>query len=261
MQDNYKEVTIVVIAGAILFTVFAGVIIFFLFLNQKKKFRHAQDILSIREKLKAEMLSTQLEIQEQTFNHISQEIHDNVGQMLSLAKVQISIMNERKETNPDLLNEVKQNIGKAMTDLRDIAKSLNSERIRTMSLHAAAAIEAERINKSGIVHIIVEVIGEEKNMHEQKKLVMFRIIQEGLQNIIKHAGASQVYIRLTYFPENLQTSIEDNGKGFNMEQVIGKITGLGLANIQTRAALTGGTASIQSEPRVGTTITVNMPYE
>jgi two-component system NarL family sensor kinase len=261
MQDNYQEITIIIIAGAVLFMVFAGIIIYFIFLDQKKKFHHAQDILTINEKYKAEMLSAQLEIQEQTFNQISQEIHDNVGQILSLAKVQINIMNESEDMNREMLNEVKQNIGKAMIDLRDIAKSLNSERIRSLNICSAVSNEAERINKSGIIHTDVLVEGSEREMDEQKKLILFRIIQESMQNIIKHANASQVWIMFNYLPGNLKIIIKDNGKGFDTEDATKKSAGLGLSNIKTRVSLTGGTSNIESIHGKGTTITINMPYE
>ncbi len=260
MQDNYQEVAIVVIAGTIMFMVFAGVIIFFLFMNQKRKFHHAQDILSMREKFKSEMLQSQLEIQEQTFNDISQEIHDNVGQILSLAKVQINIMTESDDMSREMLNDVKNNIGKAMSDLRDIAKSLSSERIKTLTIHSAVFNEAERISKSGIIRIQVTVNGEQKEMNQQKKLVLFRIVQESMQNIIKHANASEIAISFNYTSDMLHTIIKDNGKGFELNDALQNSTGLGLANIKSRALIAGGRSFIESVPNEGTTITINMPY-
>jgi signal transduction histidine kinase len=261
MQDNYKEVAIIVVAGAILFLVFAGVIIFFLFLNQKKKFQHARDLLTINEKYKAEMLKAQLEMQEQTFNHISQEIHDNVGQVLSLAKVQVNIMTEGEKLDYEMLNEIKQNIGKAMTDLRDIAKSLSSDHIRSLSTHSAVLNEAERINKTGIIHVDVLAEGEERRPDEQRRLILFRIIQESMQNIIKHANASNVSIKFSYLTDSLLTEIKDNGKGFDSEIALRSGNGLGLSNIKTRATLMGGTSHIDSIKGEGTTITINIPYE
>ncbi|MFX7870642.1 histidine kinase dimerization/phosphoacceptor domain-containing protein, partial [Acinetobacter baumannii] len=74
-------------------------------------------------------LQSQLEIQEQTFNIISQEIHDNVGQILSLAKVQMNILEEQLVNPPAILKDTKENISRAMNDLRDIAKGLSTERI------------------------------------------------------------------------------------------------------------------------------------
>lgn len=220
-----------------------------------------EEIKIINETYKNELLKAQLEIQEQTFNNISQEIHDNVGQILSLAKVQINIMNESESMSREMLNEVKENVGKAMTDLRDIAKSLSSERIRSLSIHSAVSNEAERINKSGISQVTVSVDGDELKMNEQKKLILFRIIQESLQNSIKHANASQIKIHFHYLPDNLHVIIRDNGKGFDTEEALKNNSGLGLLNIKTRAALTGGTSTIESVLNEGTTININIPYE
>jgi signal transduction histidine kinase len=220
-----------------------------------------EEIKTINEVYKNELLKAQLEIQEQTFNNISQEIHDNVGQILSLAKVQINIMNESETMSREMLNEVKENVGKAMTDLRDIAKSLSSERIRSLSVHNAVSNEAERINKSGISQVTIAIEGEEKKMNEQKKLILFRIIQESLQNSIKHANASRIEIQFHYNTGSLQVIIKDNGKGFDTEEAIKNNSGLGLLNIKTRAALTGGSSTIDSILNEGTTVNITIPYE
>ena len=143
-----------------------------------------------KEEYEKQLLKSQLiEIQELTFNQISQEIHDNVGQLLSLARIQINIMNESENFNRNMLNEVKENIGNAMTDLRDIARSLNSERIRNASIIEAVVIEMERISKSGVIRARVLAEGVECGMNEQKKFILFRVIQECVQNILKHAGS------------------------------------------------------------------------
>jgi len=252
------------IAGIVITTIVFLIIGFFVvilvaYINQRKK-KHLEEKLAMQSSFQQELLRTQLEIQEQTFNHVSQEIHDNVGQILSLAKVQVNIMNESGDMNKEMLNEVKENIGKAMIDLRDIAKSLSSERIKSQSIHNAVINETERINKSGIIYILVSVEGDERKMDEQKKLILFRIVQECIQNIIKHAGASQVNISFNYSPQALQTIIKDNGKGFDIEDEKNKSTGLGLSNIKTRASLTGGSVNIESIQAQGTTISINMPY-
>jgi len=98
-------------------------------------------------------------------------------------------------------------------------------------------------------------------MGEQKKLILLRIIQESLQNSIKHAGASEIRVRFSYLPVTLQVTITDNGKGFDPEEAAKNNPGLGLLNIQTRAALTGGSSTIGSALNQGTIISINIPYE
>jgi len=170
-------------------------------------------------------------------------------------------MTESNDMNREMLNDVKVNIGKAMTDLRDIARSLSSDRIRTIGVHTAALSEAERLNKSGIIQIDVEVEGQEQKMQEDKKLILFRIIQESIQNIIKHAKASETVIQFQYESDYLLTRITDNGSGFDPQERMMLNSGLGLSNITTRAMLAGGNSQIQSAPGQGTCITINMPYE
>jgi two-component system, NarL family, sensor kinase len=236
------------------------IVILVTYMNQRKK-KHIEEKHKMQLDFQQGILKSQLEIQEQTFNYISQEIHDNVGQILSLAKVQINIMTEGDEMSKEMLIDVKNNIGKAMNDLRDIAKSLSSERIKNLTIHSAVFNEAERISKSGIIRIGVHVEGEQKEMDQQKKLILFRIVQESIQNIIKHADASEIVVNFHYGEKMLQTIIKDNGKGFDLQNSFVQNTGLGLSNIKSRAIIAGGNSVIESAPNAGTTITVKMPYE
>lgn len=207
-----------------------------------------------------QLLESKLEIQEQTFDMISQEIHDNVGQILSLAKVQLGIIEQRHLFEGDLVSNVKESISQAMTELRDIAKSLSSERMQLLSLPESIAQEIRRINRSGIIKATVSVEGVEKNIPDQQKLIAFRMVQEGFQNIIKHAGASETKVSIRYLEESLHISIFDNGAGFNPEEELKKREGLGLQNILRRASLVGGKANIISRPGEGTTLEIQIAY-
>ncbi len=250
-----------VIGGFIILSLLVAFIILFIGLYQKRYYKHLREKQTLHQHFNQQLLQSQLEMQEQTFNDISQEIHDNVGQVLSLAKVQVNIMTESNEMNPEMLNDVKNNIGKAMSDLRDIAKSLNSERIKALTIHTAVFNEAERISKSGIIDVKTNVDGEQKEMNQQKKLVLFRIVQESMQNIIKHAHATEIIMSFHYGPDMLCTVIKDNGRGFEVQEALQNSNGLGLSNIKSRALIAHGNSMIESSPNAGTTITINMPYE
>lgn len=207
-----------------------------------------------------QLLESKLEIQEQTFDMISQEIHDNVGQILSLAKIQLGIMEQKQSVDNELLGNVKESISLAMTELRDIAKSLNSQRVQLMSLQESISQEIRRINRSGFIKVSSDVYGTEKNIPDQHKLIAFRIVQEGLQNIIKHAGATDVTVSIRYLEDCMFITIFDNGVGFNPEAELKKREGLGLQNIVRRATLVGGKAEIMSKPGEGTTLQIQMAY-
>jgi len=105
----------------------------------------------------------------------------------------------------------------------------------------------------------MQIEGEEENIEVQKKLIVFRIIQEALQNVLKHSKASKISIRFIYQKDHLVIKIADNGKGFDDSTLTTK-NGLGVQNIFNRAALIGGNAQITSEINLGTNVTVTSPY-
>jgi two-component system, NarL family, sensor kinase len=260
MPDNHEEVLIVIVAGTIIFLVLTGIMTFISIYYQKKKFQHHQQLIDREKEYNEQLLQSQLEMQEQTFNTISREIHDNVGQVLSLAKVQLNIIDQTEQIDKSMLGDVKESISKAMTDLRDIARSLNTERIQLISLPETVGNELKRINRAGFTYAALHVEGSEQNMQDQKKLIIFRIIQESLQNIIKHSKASNVNVFFCYDELHLKIEIADNGTGFDTAIFNDKAAGLGLQNIISRAALIGGEATINSVINEGTTITIKTPY-
>ena len=260
MQDA-KDQVIFTIVAVIIVLLFLGVLfLVMLFYYNNKKGQMSKEQQLMRATFDKQLLESKLEIQEQTFDMISQEIHDNVGQILSLAKVQLSIIEQKQLVDDDLLGGVKENISLAMTELRDIAKSLNSQRIQQLSLQDSINQEIRRINRSGFIKVSSDISGTEKNIPDQHKLIVFRIVQEGLQNIIKHAGASDVKVSIRYLDDCLFISIFDNGVGFNPETELKKREGLGLQNILRRATLVGGEANVISKPGEGTTVQIQMPY-
>jgi two-component system NarL family sensor kinase len=260
MQDTKGQVVFTIIA-VIIILLFLGVLfLVMLFYYNNKKGQMSKEKQLMRATFDKQLLESKLEIQEQTFGMISQEIHDNVGQILSLAKVQLGIMEQKQSVDGVLMGNVKESISLAMTELRDIAKSLSSERLQQMSLLDSISQEIRRINRSGFIKISLDVQGVEKKVPDQHKLIAFRIVQEGLQNIIKHANATDVQVSVRYTEEVMHIVISDNGVGFDTEKELNKRDGLGLQNILSRATLVGGRADIVSSPGAGTTLEIQMNY-
>ncbi|WP_167346224.1 sensor histidine kinase [Pedobacter ginsenosidimutans] len=227
---------------------------------QKKKFQYAKEKGELEKQYGEQLLQSRLEMQEQTFDTISQEIHDNVGQLLSLAKLQLSIVEQNEVTDKTLITDIKSNVGNALTDLRDIAKSLSTSRIQELTLLQAVEQELQRIARSGVIKCSVEVSGNEQQVAEQKKIIIFRIVQESLQNILKHAEASIINVEFDFLTEQLKITIDDNGIGFSADEKVKVETGLGLQNIVKRSALIMGKATINSTINNGTKITLIIPY-
>jgi len=240
-----------------MFSVFT---ISYIIIYRRKNEKHQLEMKNVKLLNEKASLQMQLEMQEHTFNTISNEIHDNVGQILSLAKVQLNIIDQSNILDKALLYDAKESVAKAMADLRDIAKSLNSERIQQSGLYENTRHELQRISRAGLMETFIKSEGEERAVIENNRLFVFRMIQEGLQNIMKHSKASKVSICFDYRGKYLIVSISDNGVGFDSEQLLGK-DGLGLKNMVKRATVIGGEAKIKSTLGEGTTITIISPYE
>ncbi|WP_412468427.1 sensor histidine kinase [Pedobacter sp. KLB.chiD] len=259
LKDHYNEVFLAVLLTTVIFLFLSITIVFFMLYFQKKKFQYAKERDELEKQYGEQLLQSRLEMQEQTFDTISQEIHDNVGQLLSLAKLQLSLLEKQELSDNVLITEIKGNVGNALTDLRDIAKSLSTSRIQELSLVQAVEQELQRINRAGAIVGQVKVSGNEHQIAEQKKIITFRIVQESLQNILKHAQATTIAVGFN-FVEQLNITIEDNGIGFSIDEKEKMDTGLGLLNIVKRAKLIMGEATINSVINHGTKITLTIPY-
>lgn len=257
---EFKDNIETVLLASLFFSLFVVLFFSFLFFYFRRFYKMQVEKKQMQLLFSQELSNAQLEIQEQTFLSISQEIHDNVGQILSLAKVQLNLMEEQAQEKNPLLSDVSENISKAMTDLRDLSKGLNSERIRVIGLLPAVEQEVQRINRTGILHIQLSSSGTEEKGDGRRELILFRVIQECLQNIIKHAQATQVSIAFSFRPGQILAQITDNGKGFNPAEALQVSSGLGLRNMHKRMELIGGTVYFDSQEKQGTRIQLFMPY-
>ncbi|MCU0370207.1 MAG: hypothetical protein MUC31_02240, partial [Bacteroidales bacterium] len=165
------------------------------------------------------ILNAQLEIQENTFKNISQEIHDNISLSLTLAKLHLNTLSLGKSVNGSKLIESSVDlISKALQDLNDISKSLDSDVIERQGMIHALENEAELIRKAGIHQVNLSIEGTTAYMNSSRELLIFRMIQEACNNILKHAEATIININLHYEPNSLSIKVCDKGKGFNLQE-------------------------------------------
>ncbi|HLO80509.1 MAG TPA: ATP-binding protein [Chitinophagaceae bacterium] len=222
--------------------------------------RNIEDLKFKQEKL---LLQTEIEIQEQTFQFISMEIHDNITQVLSLSKLHLNCLELNKDAeNLDRLTKSKDLISKSLEDLSNLSKSLDSDIIESHGLTHAIQYEIERWKRFTDDKIELELIGNVEFLKHKNELLIFRIIQEALNNIIKYAKASCIVIKIERNESELIISIKDNGIGFDLEKVyenkkVGKMSGL--KNMRQRAEILGGKLTINSRPGNGSTIEAIIP--
>lgn len=261
MQVSRDEIIFIVVFITSLFLVAAGTIMLYVHTYNRRKRAHIREKDSMHESFTRQLLEARMEMQEQAFYSISEEIHDNVGQVLSLASVQLGLAQSKLPGEP-LLVQAKNNIDAALRDLRDIAKSLNGGYLQQLSLLQFIRRLQRRINRSGFIRIETETQGQEGLLTEQVKIIVFRILQECVQNVLKHAGASRVLIRTFFEPKQIRIIFEDDGRGFNPEENHNADTrGLGLQNMRLRIGLIHGSLNIRSAPGKGTQIAITVPYE
>lgn len=257
MHDPQRQIVVIIIAITIVLLFIGVLFLVMIWAYNNKKVQMAREKQQIQDAFEKQLLQSRLEIQEETFNAISQEIHDNVGQLLSCAKVQLNVIGQQHPH--EVLKEVKDNISEAFTALRNIARSLSSERLQMFSLADNVREEMRRMERAG-VDMLLSIEGAERPFNNQSQMLLFRMVQESLQNILKHAQASTVTIRFQYLPEAFNIIIHDNGTGFDVTTAFEQKNGLGLRNILHRARLIGGTAQITSNPAAGTSIHITTPY-
>lgn len=255
-----NDVRQIILVGLLIFVLLAFFIVFFTFLFNNKKNKLIRDKKLMQVKFDQELLQTQLEIQEQILKTISQEIHDNVGQVLSLAKLNMNALqftaDEDKQGKIDSSISL---VGKAINDLRDLSRSMNGDKIGDLGLQEAIENEFQIIRNTGQFHTQVSITGKAYKLQPQSEIVLFRILQECVNNIIKHSKATQITARINYGADVYELVIEDDGAGFDINQLTEGKTGIGLKNMRSRAALIGGTFNINSFVNNGTTVAVQIP--
>ncbi|OOQ61387.1 sensor histidine kinase [Mucilaginibacter pedocola] len=257
MRPESQQLIVIIIAGTIMLLLLGIFIISFLFFYQRKHNNHITEKEQQQAAFKQELLKTQIEMQEQTLHYVSQEIHDNITQVLSFVKMNLALTGNLSETaRTSKIDESRKLVSQAITDLRDLSKSLSFEHIAHLGLVKTIGIEVERLNKSSIMGSSLDVQGNSFSLGNERELVLFRIFQEALNNVLKHSGAKQFNISLQYQPELFEMAIIDDGAGFEMNATTAN--GSGLRNMQNRAAMVGATAAINSQPGKGSKVTVTI---
>jgi signal transduction histidine kinase len=234
-----------------------------LILNQKSRQAQVQELHLMKERYEQELLKSQLEIQENVFGHLSQEIHDNIGQ--SLTFVALSLLTVPVDNNSEAheyIEESRKALQKAITELRDLSRSLHTDRVTEIGLANSIEFELERLKRTNLYETSVNFVDIRNLLDHQTEIILFRIVQEMLNNIVKHAKASRVEASLAHNNDIIVLEIKDNGIGFDMEALFAEQEnhkGLGLRNIRKRATLIGGTFNINSVKNSGTAIKITIP--
>lgn len=239
--------------------ILAGFILSVVFIYRNKQMHFIEKLKTVENDYNLSLTQSQLEIQEQTFQHISREIHDNINLSLTLAKLHLNTFNwnETENSSQKLDCSIKL-LSTAIAQLSDISKSLNADIIIQQGLLKALEEETERIKQTGIFDITTEITGTPVYMDSNRELIIFRIIQEAFNNIIKHAKASRVTLKLEYEGEQFVVMLTDNGKGFDPDHR-DKKGRAGLTNMENRIRILNGEMQVFSSPDNGSSLIFTIP--
>jgi len=207
-----------------------------------------------------------VETQEFERGRIARELHDSLGNALSITKLLLCSIQE--ETTPPLpgsaagsLNRAINLLDGAIAESRQISRNLSSEMLMEHGLIPTIQEMIERINGSGMMKASFQVFGLSRSLPKHIEQNLFRIIQELLNNVIKHSRASEVTVQCIEHDNALIVMVEDDGVGIKSSPVHMPAHGMGLANVQTRLSVMSGSMAIDSTPGRGTVITLDIPLQ
>ncbi|PQJ68509.1 sensor histidine kinase [Polaribacter butkevichii] len=215
---------------------------------QKKKKALLIDRDETKKRFEREIAETQIEIREETLRNISWELHDNIGQLLTLAKIQL------QNATPENISEVSETITKGLTEVRALSKLINPEAIKNIKLGDAVQLEIDRFNRLNFINSTLIISGDEQIINKKSSIIIFRILQEFFSNTIKHSKASNLRVQLKFTDTELEVVAADDGVGFSSLENEKK--GIGLENIKNRAKLIGASAVFTSEVNKGTSLKI-----
>lgn len=234
-------------------------IIFLSVIYTRRQVKNRKEKMRMQSEFSSALLQTQLEIKEQTLQQISTELHDNLGQIASLIKINLNtIQLSDPAKTEEKIEDTKDLTRRLITDLKSLSLSLGSENIIRAGLEKSIQAEVERLNKIGHFTAIFSQEGIPVLLDKDKAVILYRMVQESLNNIIKHSNAKNIHVLLKGEEKLFTLAVNDNGTGFNVNEKMSN-GGSGLHNLHNRAKLIGAQLSIQSSPEAGTIITIGLP--
>lgn len=262
MQVSSKEIVALIALTSLVFLLAPLFLIRYVLLYNRRKRKHEEEKALITQTLETEMLRTQMEVQEQTLRTIAYDLHDNIGQLLSLTTITLSSINlDDKAKAAEKILFIEDLTARSTSEVKALSRMLHSEEILSRGLFSAMEFELNWLKRSDRFSIHFDKPSFPSfDSDPGKETITFRLFQEIINNIIQHAKATDIFITLNRADGALQLTIRDNGVGFDVAPTLARKSGMGLHNIRKRAALIKGTADIQSAPGAGTTITLNIPY-
>lgn len=260
MLESNEEIIFTVALSTGLILVFAILVVIAIL-----KYRNKQKELLDRENtMKIELIQATLEAKEQTLEYLSEKLHIDVQQSLSLAKLNLNKYFLDPQNQVSKIEESKTLISQTINEIKDLSKELDPKYITGHTLEENIVRQLNRVEKKAEIATKFTASNIEININQEKQIIIYRIVQEAINNIIIHSEATSLEVELVTNPTYFILTITDNGKGFDtiLTQVESeKKMGLGIHSMMNRTTLIGGSFQIKSESDKGTQIVLKIPYD
>ncbi|CCH55893.1 histidine kinase [Fibrisoma limi BUZ 3] len=258
------DINFLPVIATVVFLLLAVFITSFALLFQKRQLQNYKEKQRLKAAYEQEILKAQVEIQNTTLQEIGQELHDNIGQLLSVTTLYLGALEEAVDAGEalELVQTTRQVVDKAINDVRALSKSLDSSFIEEFGLVQTLTHEVARIQKARRFTIELFTTGTPVSLGVQREMVLFRVLQELLNNALKHSQAKRILLSVHYLPTAAEFRVEDDGIGFDYEQVLQQElgqSGAGLRNINRRVELIGGLCTYQTAAGGGTSVLISLP--
>ena len=221
-----------------------------------------------KKKLEKELSSKKLEeqkvitgitirAQEKERNELGKELHDNINQILATAKMYLGLKRTNSSEPDDLIERSYEAVVAAIEEIRKLSKTLVAPSLRKMNLGKAIEELVENVNLTQVLQIeFINEIDGSPDIDKNRELMIYRVVQEQIHNILKHAKAKKAVIILKADAENVYLSVADDGVGFDTKK---EIAGIGLNNIGSRVEFYSGQLKITSSPGKGCLLEITIP--
>lgn len=255
-MDKTQVIYLVLITVVTMLLLVSMVFVLFIVFNK----RRVKFILEKQEALrKAELENARvrIETQEMLLRNISWELHDNVGQLLSVSKMQLSMLPEPdSESEKKILNDTLELLTQVLDDIRSLSRTLNTDHIGFMGLVRSVEFEIDRLNRLKYIKANFSLKGMPQEINNDDEIVLFRIIQEWISNVIKHAKATHFNLEFIFDHDFLTIIADDNGTGMDLKP---EKYGLGMKNIISRLKLLNGDIKMENKKEGGLRSIVKYP--
>lgn len=242
-----EKIQLLVISLSIVFFTLLIVLFFLFYYFQKKRTKFLIDKIAYELNFQTELVKTRVEIKDQTLSEISKELHDNIGQILSVAIMQVNLLSSNKNLSyHEELKDLKEVLAKAINEIRILSRVINRENLVEISFLEAIKLDLERITKLKKIKCIFNIEGEFPKIIQEHEYIIYRIFQEAIHNSLRHSRTEVIELNIVCKKNKFIAELKDYGVGFNSNL---NSTGLGLNNMRLRAKLIGAELAITSNDK------------